>query len=79
MSAGATLKLRRRSRACGEKSILSSFLCYLLEMAGVLRSHFLVIERVERLTRLLNGDVIMVTDSDGVDGTAGETHLGAIF
>jgi Esterase-like activity of phytase len=42
----------------------------------------LVIEKVEGLTRLLNGDVIMVTDNDGVDGTAGETqfqNLGPIF
>jgi hypothetical protein len=31
---------------------------------------------------LLTGDVIMVTDNDGVDGTAGETqfqNLGPIF
>jgi hypothetical protein len=37
---------------------------------------------VEGLALLLNGDVIMVTDNDGVDGTAGETqfqNLGAIF
>ena len=46
------------------------------------RPNGLVIEKVEGLTRLLNGDVIMVTDNDGVDGTAGETqfqHLGPIF
>ena len=35
----------------------------------------LVIEKVEGLTRLLNGDVIMVTDNDGVDGTPGETQF----
>jgi Esterase-like activity of phytase len=46
------------------------------------RPNGLVIEKVEGLTRLLNGDVIMVTDNDGVDGTAGETqfqNLGPIF
>ena len=46
------------------------------------RPNGLVIEKVEGLTRLLSGDVIMVTDNDGVDGTAGETqfqNLGPIF
>jgi Esterase-like activity of phytase len=46
------------------------------------RPNGLIIEKVEGLTRLLNGDVIMVTDNDGVDGTAGETqfqNLGPIF
>jgi len=51
-------------------------------MDDLKRPNGLVIEKVEGLTRLLNGDVIMVTDNDGVDGTAGETqfqNLGAIF
>jgi hypothetical protein len=39
------------------------------------RPNGLVIETVEGLTRLLNGDVIVVTDNDGVDGTAGETQF----
>lgn len=46
------------------------------------RPNGLVIEKVEGLTRLLNGDAILVTDNDGVDGTAGETqfqNLGRIF
>jgi hypothetical protein len=51
-------------------------------MDDLKRPNGLVIEKVEGLTRLLNGDVIMVTDNDGVDGTAGETqfqNLGPIF
>jgi Esterase-like activity of phytase len=51
-------------------------------MDDLKRPNGLVIEKVEGLTRLLTGDVIMVTDNDGVDGTAGETqfqNLGAIF
>jgi hypothetical protein len=42
----------------------------------------LVIEKVEGLTVLANGDAIIVTDNDGVDGTNGETqflNLGRIF
>ena len=51
-------------------------------MDDLRRPNGLVIEKVEGLTRLLNGDVIMVTDNDGVDATAGETqfqNLGPIF
>jgi Esterase-like activity of phytase len=51
-------------------------------IADLKNANGLVIEKVEGLARLLSGDVIMVTDNDGVDGTAGETqfqNLGPIF
>jgi Esterase-like activity of phytase len=44
--------------------------------------HGLVIEKVEGLTILLNGNTLIVTDNDGVDGSSGETqfiNLGRIF
>jgi hypothetical protein len=42
----------------------------------------LVIEKLEGLTKLADGDWLMVTDNDGVDGSSGETqlqHLGDIL
>lgn len=42
----------------------------------------LPIEKVEGMAELANGDVIIVTDNDGVDDSSGETqliHLGGIF
>ncbi|MEZ5363623.1 MAG: esterase-like activity of phytase family protein [Bryobacterales bacterium] len=42
----------------------------------------LVIEKVEGLTVLRNGDTLIVTDNDGVDDSTGETqliHLGPVF
>jgi Esterase-like activity of phytase len=44
--------------------------------------HGLVIEKVEGLALLRNGNTLIVTDNDGVDGSSGETqfiNLGAIF
>ena len=41
-----------------------------------------VIEKVEGMAELANGDVIIVTDNDGVEDSSGETqlmHLGDIF
>jgi hypothetical protein len=46
------------------------------------RDNGLVIEKVEGLAVLANGDTLIVTDNDGVDGSSGETqfiHLGRIF
>jgi hypothetical protein len=42
----------------------------------------LVIEKLEGLGILANGDVLIVTDNDGVDDSSGETqliNLGGIF
>jgi hypothetical protein len=44
--------------------------------------HGPVIEKVEGLAILLNGNTLMVTDNDGVDGSSGATqfiNLGRIF
>jgi hypothetical protein len=44
--------------------------------------HGLVIEKLEGLGILANGDALIVTDNDGTDDSSGETqliHLGDIF
>jgi hypothetical protein len=41
----------------------------------LLHDNGLVIEKVEGLTILADGDVLIVTDNDGVDGNSGETQM----
>ena len=46
------------------------------------RTRELVIEKLEGLGILANGDVLIVTDNDGTDDSSGETqliHLGDIL
>lgn len=51
-------------------------------MPDLAAAHGSVIEKVEGLAVLGNGDAVIVTDNDGVDDSSGETqwiNLGKIF
>ena len=44
-------------------------------ISDLLSDNGVVIEKVEGLTILANGDALIVTDNDGVDDSSGETQL----